>query len=81
MILKSFIVPMTFSDDVEYSILSQSVSSYLKNSGSKGEKSNVSLVTLEILNLPLYALSINKISLLFFTSVSDVLINPPFVRP
>ena len=81
MILKSLISPWTFLDCVEYSNFSQSVSEYLKNSGILGEKLNVSEVTPEILYWPLYALSTNNISLWFTTSVSDVLMNPPFVIP
>jgi len=47
---------------VEYSNFSQSISEYLKNSGTFGEMLNVSDVTPDILYSPLYMLSTNNIS-------------------
>ena len=61
-ILNSFIEPTTLLDLVEYSNFSQSISEYLKNSGTFGEMLNVSDVTPDILYSPLYILSTNNIS-------------------
>ena len=51
--MKPFIAPTTLFDFVEYSSVSQSELEYDNNSGTFGEKSNVSDVTLDILYSPL----------------------------